>query len=113
MSAVAERRGTKRSPISAHHQTSLGPWVPVATMLRVIEEAVAEYGVGLFSELAGVDQRLVWRLQNESTESSMVSFKVADRLITNGVGDSSLWHSDPELAAIYKSAVMNAARRSR
>ncbi len=105
MTAVAERQGTKRNPISAHHQTSLGPWVPVATMLRVIEEAVAEHGVTRFSELAGVSPRLVWRLKNESAESSMVSFKVADRLITNGVGNSSLWHSDPELAAIYKSAV--------
>ncbi len=103
MSAVAER--TKRSPIGAHHQTSLGPWVPVAAVLRVIEEAVVEYGAGLFSELAGVSPRLVWRLQNESTEQSMVSFEVADRLITHGAGDSSLWHSDPELAAIYRSAV--------
>lgn len=74
-----------------------GPMVPIATLRRLVAENAPGEPLEQVAERAGVSVR---RLR---TLVESVGFGTADKIVTLGLGTPGLWHTDPELAAIYES----------
>jgi hypothetical protein len=66
-------------------------------MAELIRPLVDRDGPGTLASRCGLPTRRIFEIV--SGRQSWVSFGVADRLITHGLGDPGLWHRDPELVA--------------
>jgi hypothetical protein len=76
-----------------------GPMVSASTLAALIRPLVErDGGPARLARRAGVSDRRIYGIV--SGRQAWVAFDVADRLITYGLGDPSLWHSVPELAAV-------------
>jgi hypothetical protein len=76
-----------------------GPMVPAAVLAELIRPVVErDGGPGKLARRAGVPDRRIYGIV--SGRQRWVAFDVADRIITYGLGDPSLWRSVPELAEI-------------
>jgi len=82
------------------------PWVPAATLRRVLEPEVAKVGKSEIARRLGArsgtveaaERRLYAILRGEQQQ---VGFDTADAIITHGLRDPWLWQHDAELNAIY------------
>lgn len=93
MTARAKPNGGYRN--AAMH----GPMVPAATIADLIRPLVErDGGPARLANRAGVSDRRVYSIV--TGRQAWVAFDVADRIITYGLGDPSLWRSVPELAAV-------------
>lgn len=80
-----------------------GPMVPAVTIADLIRPVIErDGGLSLLAKRSGVPGRRIYGIV--SGEQEWVSFGTADRLITRGLGDPSLWYSVPELAAVIEDA---------
>jgi hypothetical protein len=82
-----EPLGPSRNPIRTDEPRA--PFVPIGEMRALLRRLVEELGGPTVAALAGINTRAVWRIMNES--SGVVSFPMADRLITDALDDPSLW----------------------
>ena len=81
--------------------TMHGPMVPAAAIAALIVPVIEQDGgSGSLAPRSGVPARRIYGIV--SGEQKRVAFGVADRLLTLGLGDPSLWYSVPELAAVIE-----------
>ena len=76
-----------------------GPMVPASVLAELIAGVVErDGGPGQLARRAGVPDRRIYSIV--TGRQQWVGFDVADRIITCGLGDPSLWRSVPELAEV-------------
>jgi hypothetical protein len=94
------KRGYRPSGRQPRHG---GPWVPAATVTRLLEPLVIELGVQGVATRLGVDQKRINTYRKGY--SHWVSFELVDRIVCDLLDDPALWHTVPELAAVYAQAL--------
>ena len=78
----------------------LGPFAPAHVIAGLIAPIVErDGGPAPLARRCGVGDRRIYSIVNG--RQRWVSFDVADRLLTRGLGDPALWWTVPELAAVY------------
>ena len=82
---------------SRRSRGSSGPRVPAEVLARLVAPLVERDGPGAVARRCGLTERRIYGIV--SGEQRWVTFAVADRLLTLGLGDPSLWRTVPELAA--------------
>jgi hypothetical protein len=91
---------TKAVPNGGYRNAAMhGPMVPAPPIAELIRPLVErDGGPAQLARTSGVSDRRIYSIL--TGRQAWVSFDVADRLITYGLGDPSLWRSVPELAAV-------------
>ena len=93
---------TKAAPNGGYRNAAMhGPMVPAVTIADLILPVIErDGGSSPLARRSVVPGRRIFGIV--SGEHRWVSFGTADRLITRGLGDPSLWQTVPELAAIIE-----------
>lgn len=97
MSASTSARPTGVRPHRPDRRGPEGPHVPAQLIAELILPLVDQEGPGALGRRCGLPARRIFNIV--SGRQHWVSFDVADRLITHGLGDPGLWHRDPRLVA--------------
>jgi len=95
---------TKGAPNGGYRNAAMhGPMVPASVLAELIGPMVdRDGGPGQLARRAGVPDRRIYGIV--TGRQQWVGFDVADRIITYGLGDPSLWRSVPELAEVISTA---------
>ena len=96
---IPNRRESSPAP-PRRRPTGYGhPFVPAATIIELIDPLLTAYDHEAVARAIGITPRrlLSWRCG----ESSWVSFKLADQVVTTLLGRPELWLTVPELAEAY------------
>lgn len=87
-----------------------GPLVPTAVMRDVLKRYWRDGGTRALSIRSDVPERRIQGIMR--LESRWVAFSVADKLITRGLRDPSLWYREPELKKVYESPHVGSSVRA-
>jgi hypothetical protein len=75
--------------------------ISARTIARLVRQELLVEGNSAFARRCGIDEGTIRKICDPNHNYG-VSFDVADKIIQHGLNQPELWHTEPELSAVYE-----------